>query len=86
VEPTVALAWRAGELAYVREPLGSVIEDLNRYSARKIVIRDPGIAELRFTGTAFASSLEDWLAGVAQAYSLDVEESPAGEIIVGRRE
>jgi transmembrane sensor len=86
VNPVVALAWRGGELAYVREPLGSVVEDLNRYSVRKVVIRDPRVAELPFTGTAFASSLEDWLAGVEQAYSLEVTESPAGALVLSSRD
>jgi transmembrane sensor len=86
VDPVVALAWRGGELAYVREPLGSVVEDLNRYSSRKIVIRDPRVAELPFTGTAFASSLEDWLAGVEQAYSLEVTESASGSLVLSARE
>ncbi len=32
VNPATELAWRDGELAYVREPLGSVVEEnLNRY-------------------------------------------------------
>jgi len=76
------LAWRKGELAYVREPLGSVVEDLNRYSAHKIVIADPEIARLSFTGTAFASSVEDWLAGIEQAYPIVAQHTATGDIIL----
>jgi transmembrane sensor len=85
IDPATALAWRNGELAYVREPLGSVIEDLNRYSAHKIVIRDPQIATLRFTGTAFAASLDDWLMGVEQAYPVEVRRDSTGEIVLTLR-
>jgi transmembrane sensor len=85
VNPAVALAWRSGELAYVREPLGSVIEELNRYSEHKIVIDDPEIASLPFTGTAFAASLEDWLAGIEAAYPVSVRRVDDGEIVLSSR-
>jgi transmembrane sensor len=64
VDTSNALAWRSGELAYVWEPLGAVIEDLNRYSEHKVIIKDPAIAELRFTGTVFTASLIDWVKAV----------------------
>jgi transmembrane sensor len=82
VNPAAELAWRDGELAYVREPLGSVVENLNRHSSRKIVIADPEIAALPFTGTAFASSLDDWLAGVEQAYPITARHTDNGDIIL----
>lgn len=85
VNPSAELAWRNGELAYVREPLGSVVENLNRYSRRKIVIEDPEIAALPFTGTAFPSSLDDWLAGVEQAYPITAEPTDSGDIILSMR-
>jgi len=85
VNPATELAWRDGELAYVREPLGSVVENLNRYSRRRIVIEDPDIAALPFTGTAFASSIDDWLAGVEQAYPITATRTDSGDIILRAR-
>jgi transmembrane sensor len=85
VDPAAELAWRDGELAYVREPLGSVVENLNRYSRRRIVIEDPDVAALPFTGTAFASSVDDWLAGVEQAYPIAVTRTDSGDIILRTR-
>lgn len=85
VNPSVALGWRNGELAYLYEPLGSVVEDLNRYSTRRIVIADPEVAQIPFTGTAFAASLEGWLAGVKQAYPVEIQESATGEVILSSR-
>jgi transmembrane sensor len=85
VDPANELAWRDGELAYVREPLGSVVENLNRYSSRRIVIEDPEIAALPFTGTAFASSVDDWLAGVEQAYPITARHTDSGDIVLSTR-
>lgn len=86
IDTDIALAWRGGELAYVLEPFGSVVEDLNRYSSRKIEIGDPRVAQLRFSGTAFASSLDDWLAAVEQAYPIEVQENSADRIVLRLRE
>jgi transmembrane sensor len=86
INPATALTWRRGELAYLHETLGSVIEDLNRYSTRAIVIADPAVAELRFTGTAFAAELDGWLAGIEQAYPVDVQQSETGEIVLSTRD
>lgn len=85
VSPAAALTWRSGELAYLHEPLGSVVEDLNRYSTRQIVIADPRLAELPFTGTAWANSLDGWLAGIQQAYPIEVTQSAAGDIVLRTR-
>jgi len=85
IDPSLALTWRSGELAYLHEPLGAVVDDLNRYSARKIVIVDPEVAQIPFTGTAFAASPDGWLAGVEQAYPVDVTELASGEVILSAR-
>jgi len=85
VDTSSALKWRSGELAYVWEPLGAVIEDLNQYSPRKIIIKDPAIAELRFTGTVFTASLPDWLKAVEQAYPVRAERSANGDIVLVER-
>jgi transmembrane sensor len=85
VNPGAKLDWRNGQLAYIREPLGAVVENLNRYSTRKIVIEDAEIATLPFTGTAFASSLDDWVAGIEQAYPIKAKHTSGGDIILSTR-
>lgn len=86
IDPAAMLAWRGGELAYVLEPFGAVIEDLNRHSSRKIEIADARVAQLRFTGTAFAASLDDWLAAIEQAYPIEVQEATADRVVLRLRE
>jgi len=85
VNASAELAWRNGELAYVREPLTSVVEDLNRYSTQKVVLDDAQVADLRFTGTAFASSVEEWATGISQIYPVDVRKTASGELILSSR-
>jgi len=80
INTSAELAWRNGELAYVREPLSSVVEDLNRYATRKVVLEDAKVAQIRFTGTTFAASPEDWATGLTQIYPIEVHKTPSGEI------
>jgi transmembrane sensor len=85
VDTSSALEWRSGELAYVWEPLGAVVEDLNRYSEHKVIIKDPAIAELRFTGTVFTASLADWVKAVEQAYPVRADRTANGDIVLVER-
>jgi transmembrane sensor len=45
-----AARWREGILEFQDEPLSNIIEDLGRYSDRKILVRDPRLAQLRLGG------------------------------------
>jgi transmembrane sensor len=66
------LAWREGRLEYFSEPLGSVVADVSRYSARPIEIGDPQLANLTFTGTVFTASIDDWLGAVESSFPVRV--------------
>jgi transmembrane sensor len=85
VDTSSALEWRSGELAYVWEPLGAVVDDLNRYSAHKVIIKDPAVATLRFTGTVFTASLTDWVKAVEQAYPVRADTTANGDIVLVAR-
>ena len=86
VDTSSALQWRSGELAYVWEPLGAVVEDLNRYSEHKILIKEPAIAALHFTGTVFTASIGDWVKAVEQAYPVRADSTANGDIVLVQRQ
>lgn len=69
-----ARGWREGRLAFVNEPLERVLQDVNRYSERKIVAGDRSLATLRFTGTIFSNDIDDWLDGLERAFKVRVLE------------
>ena len=64
-----ATSWRTGQLTFVRRPLGAVAEELNRYSQKKIVIRDPELAAAPITGGFAAGELDSFVAAV-ESYGL----------------
>lgn len=80
VNPAAFLKWRNGELAYDAETLGNVIADVNRYSSRRIFLKDLAQSALPFTGTVFVNAIDDWLTAIQDAYSLRVEYLPGGDI------
>jgi transmembrane sensor len=81
VDPTVAGSWREGTLLFVGEPLDEVVSEVNRYSARPIVVA-PAVAQTRFTGTVSGTNVGDWLKALEQIFAVKVvDRGPNGILI-----
>jgi transmembrane sensor len=85
VDSERALSWREGRLEYFSEPLGSVVTDVSRYSARPIEVGDPQLAALRFTGTVFTGSIDDWLGAVEATFPVRVVVTRDDRVLLLRR-
>ena len=85
VDASGVAAWREGLWQYRDEPLRSVVADLTRYSARDIVIASPQVAELRITGTVFASDVDSWLQSLETALPVRVVRAPDGSVLLEAR-
>jgi transmembrane sensor len=72
--------WRSGELSYDRTPLATVIADINRYSTTRIVISDPELERMEFSGTVFVASIRDWLSAFEAIYPVRASEPSIGVI------
>jgi transmembrane sensor len=77
--------WRRGRLRFEDEPLRVVVASLNRYTSKPIVLDDPNLQELRFTGTVFDDRVEDWVAGVHVIFRVTVDESGPDRIVIRAR-
>lgn len=73
--PERATAWREGRLAYVNERLGAVLQDVNRYTHRKLVLGDKSLAALTYTGTVFSGDIGEWVQGLQRAFPIKVVET-----------
>lgn len=79
----LAIAWRDGRLEYRSEPLRNVIPDVNRYSRRPIILGDPAVGELLFTGTVFERDVEEWITGLEKIFpALDVLQTGTHHILM----
>lgn len=83
INPNSVLGWRRGELAYDGTPLSAVIDDVNRYSDVDVVISDPEVGRLPYSGTVFVASVQDWLSALSAKYPV-VMSARANNVITLR--
>ncbi len=72
--------WRDGSLVFENRPLGVIVEEMNRYSARKIQITDPALASRPLSGRFKSGDMAGFVATL-EAYGLvRADYSAAGTI------
>lgn len=79
-----ATAWQSGRLVFRREPLRYVIEDVNRYSPKPIVLDDSTIGDIRITGTVLSGSVDGWVESLENAFALQAMEE-SERIVISRK-
>lgn len=57
-------SWLDGRLAFDNDPLSTVVEEMNRYSDKKIVIRDPAVADTPVLGVFRAGDVDAFVDAV----------------------
>lgn len=78
-----AIAWREGRLEFFDASLSDVVEAINRYAYRPLVITDRVIASRRFTGTVFLSSIDEWIDSLPTVFRITVDRSQPNVIALG---
>jgi transmembrane sensor len=71
-----ATAWTHGRLTFDDQPLRYVIETVDRYSSRRIVV-SPEAGALRFSGIVFDNGIDDWLQSLKAIFPVTIEERGA---------
>ena len=85
VASEAVIGWQEGRLEFVDEPLGMVIETINRYSHREIVITDKAITELRFSGTVSRDHIDEWVFALAEIFPVDVRRVGNETVLISQR-
>lgn len=75
-----ATAWTHGRLTFDDQPLRYVVETINRYSSRRIVV-GPAAGALRFSGTVFDTGIEGWLQSLKLIFPVSVEDRGSSVLI-----
>ena len=68
------LSWRTGVLVFRDTRLENAVAEFNRYNARKILIADPVLKDLRVAGSFKATSTDAFVHLLEQGFPLRVEE------------
>lgn len=73
-------SWIDGRLAFDNDPLGQVVEEMNRYSDKKIVIRDPAVARAPVLGVFKAGDVEGFVRAVEAYHLASVARDDSDEV------
>jgi transmembrane sensor len=68
-----AVAWQQGRLAFEAEPLRYVVQDVNRYAHKPIVIADERTGDLRVTGTVAETNIMGWVGSLEAAFGIHAD-------------
>jgi transmembrane sensor len=79
-----AAGWQTGHLAFRLQPLRYVLEDVNRYAPKPIVLEEEGMGALIITGTVERENIAGWVKSLEHAFDLQATED-AGQIVLRAR-
>ncbi len=85
VDTERVLAWRQGRLEYMGEPLKFVIPDVARYTDRQIVITDPAVEEMLYTGSVMEDEVDDWLTSLGNIFPIDIARINENRVVLQAR-
>jgi len=75
-----SLTWRAGLLSFQETRLSDAVAEFNRYNTRKMVIRDPQIADIRIGGLFGANAIDPFVHLLESGFAISAVEQ--GDLIV----
>ncbi len=70
------IGWEHGRLAFEAAPLRDVVEDVNRYTQKPIVIADEQTGDLMITGTVTNTDVAGWVASLVSTLGIRAEVLP----------
>jgi transmembrane sensor len=85
IDTFMATSWSRGRLVFRGTLLSEAIEEVNRYSTRKLRLADPSLASLRVGGNFIAGDSELIVSAFAAALPLRSVDGGGGEILLFRR-
>ncbi len=83
-DPAAATSWQSGQLAFRLQPLRYVLEDVNRYAPKPIVLDDQDLGTLLITGMVTRENVDGWIESLERGFALRATEEP-DRIVLGRR-
>lgn len=75
-------SWLKGQLVFDNEPLDEVVDEVNRYSARKIVIADAALEDRRVSGNFAPGDVRGFAMILQAAGVADLREEPDGKLSI----
>lgn len=76
-------AWRQGWLVFDDQPLGEVVDEINRYRTGRIVITGQALAQRRVQARIPITRIDSFVELVRDAYGARVVSMPGGVVLLG---
>lgn len=76
IDASTQLQWRDGFAEFVDAPLAQVVQEMNRYSSRAIVLKDENLAGERINGVFRTGDPERFVAIVSELVAIDSQNLP----------
>jgi ferric-dicitrate binding protein FerR (iron transport regulator) len=64
------LAWTNGQIQFVDAPLSKVVRTVSPFARARIMIDDPRIADLTYSGTVFRDRVDEWAMALPAIYPI----------------
>lgn len=78
-------SWRAGQVIFDNTRLIEAIDELNRYSERKIELADPALADLRLSGAFATGRTNVFVEAVTSYFPVEVAEESERQVLLAKR-
>lgn len=78
-------AWERGEIVFDNEPLASVVQRMNRYGPRHIIVGDDRSGSLRISGVFHEGDVDGFVSTIAAYLSVGAHERPDGDVVLTYR-
>jgi len=75
-------AWERGEIVFDNEPLANVVQRMNRYGPRHIIVGDDRTGDLRISGVFHEGDVDGFVSTVAAYLSVRAHERPDGDVVL----
>ena len=75
-------AWERGEIVFDNEALASVIQRMNRYGPRHIIVADDHTGSLRISGVFHEGDVDGFVSTIAAYLSVSARERPDGDVVL----
>lgn len=80
--PPFEVSWVTGELIFDDEPLSTIVEEMNRYTPRKIIITDEAVGQRRLSAVLKLGDAETFLSSVQILRMAQVQTTRGREILL----
>jgi transmembrane sensor len=85
VDANNVISWSRGWLEFRSTPLTEAIAQINRYSAKQVMLADASLAEFSVAGSFIAGDSESILSAIAEVLPIRVVDGGSREVLLFRR-